>query len=212
MSRSHPPGMALPESRARTSPGKCHPGEVRNLISPRCVCTASALSDAPPPRTTISQRDTRDIVWCNAPKHEGRITPTCRFLTKRKKAEVVHRVFLGDYVKIYDASDPNLYMVTGVTWFPLTAKKRRAEPPTPVLFSPSRPLLRTQCKLSFAGARGGPRRSLTKAFNKAECMPVAGCALQADLYPLSHPHLSGVRIKNNKSLPLVPKLWLEGAH
>ena len=50
---------------------------------------------------------------------------------------MVHRVFLGDYVKIYDASDPNLYMVTGVTWFPLTAKKRRAEPPTPVLFSPS---------------------------------------------------------------------------
>ena len=62
------------------------------------------------------------------------------FLTKCKNAEVVHRVFLGDYVKIYDASDPNLYMVTGVTWFPLTAKKRRAEPPTPVLFSPSRPL------------------------------------------------------------------------
>ena len=95
----------------------------------------------------------------------------------------MHRVFLGDYVKIYDASDPNLYMVTGVTWFPLTAKKRRAEPPTQVLFSPSRPLLRTQCELSFAGARGGPRRSLTKAFNKTECMPVAGCALQADLCP-----------------------------
>ena len=69
------------------------------------------------PLTTISQLDTRDIVWCNAPKYEGRITPTCRFLTKRKKAEVVHRVFLGDYVTIYDASDPNLYMVTGVTWF-----------------------------------------------------------------------------------------------
>ena len=45
---------------------------------------------------------------------------------------MVHRVFLGDYVKIYDASDPNLYMVTGVTWFPLTAKKRCDEPPTPV--------------------------------------------------------------------------------
>ena len=104
---------------------------------------------------------------------------------------MVHRVFLGDYVKIYDASDPNLYMVTGVTWFPLTAKKRRAEPPTPVLFSPSRPLLRTQCELSFAGARGGPRRSLTKAFNKTECMPVAGCALQADLCPPPHPHPSG---------------------
>ena len=103
----------------------------------------------------------------------------------------MHRVFLGDYVKIYDASDPNLYMVTGVTWFPLTAKKRRAEPPTPVLFSPSRPLLRTQCELSFAGARGGPRRSLTKAFNKTECMPVAGCALQADLCPPPHPHPSG---------------------
>ena len=83
MSRSHPPGMALPESRARTSPRKCATGEVRNLISPRSVRTPFALSDAPPlqlrqelPLTTISQLDTRDIVWCNAPKYEGRITPT----------------------------------------------------------------------------------------------------------------------------------------
>ena len=80
--------------------------------------------------------------------------------------------------------------------------KVRGAGSTPVLFGPSVSLAHSE--LSFAGARGGPRRSLTKAFNKAECMPVAGCALQADLYPLSHPHLSGVR-KNNKSRPLVPK-------
>ena len=84
MSRSHPPGMALPESRARTSPRKCATGEVRNLISPRSVRTPFALSDAPPlqlrqelPLTTISQLDTRDIVWCNAPKYEGRVRPQC---------------------------------------------------------------------------------------------------------------------------------------
>ena len=165
MSRSHPPGMALPESRARTSPRKCATRRSENLTSPRSFRTPFALSDAPPlqlrqelPLSTISQIDARNIDWSNAPKYEGRVySDIVTFRTKCKKAEVVHRVFIGDYVKIHDASDKKLYMVTGVTWFPLAAKKRCAEQPDPgVLFSFLFP--RTQCQLSFAGARGGPRR------------------------------------------------------
>ena len=139
MSRSRPLGMALPESRARTSPRKCATGEVRNLISPRSVRTPFALSDAPPlqlrqelPLTTISQLDTRDIDWLKAPKFVGRVySDIVTYRSKGKNAEVVQRVFIGDYVKIHDASDNNLYMVTGVTWFPLAAKKRCAEDTDP---------------------------------------------------------------------------------
>ena len=51
-------------------------------LSKVCLYSVSQSLTPPPlqlrqelPLSTISQLDTRDIVWCNASKYEGRITP-----------------------------------------------------------------------------------------------------------------------------------------